>query len=446
MSEKKMTLFGLAWPIFIETALFMLLGMVDVFVLSQYNDLAAGAVNTANQATSITTILFSVVSTASAVLISQNLGAKKTEDASRTAAISITLNFFTGSIVSAVFLFFNRPILGFIGAQGEILELASEYLSIVGGFMFLQGVLTAMAVIIRNHGMTKISMYVTVGMNIVNTALDVLFVLVFDMGVTGVAIATSFSRIAGTAVLAAVLFKKVEKPSIFRLLKPFPLRDIGSMLKIGVPGALESFLYNLSQLVITSIVLIFLTEDELMAKTYVQSITMFFYLFALSIGQASQIMIGYLIGAKKTEEAYRRGLKSYRAALLITMGVCAAGIVLRHPLMGIFTENQRIIELGASVMLINAVLEFGRTTNLVLIACLRGTGDVFFPTACAIFSNWVLSVFGSYLFAVVLGMGLNGLWIALAADEAVRGVLMIFRWKSGKWKTKRVIKESESAI
>ena len=110
--------------------------------------------------------------------------------------------------------------------------------------------------------------------------------------------------------------------------------------------------------------------------------------------------------------------------------------------MGLFTENPQVIELGAVVLIINVALEFGRSTNLVLIACLRGSGDVFFPTACAIFSNWAISVLGSYLFAVVLGMGLNGLWIALALDEIVRGILMIFRWKSGKWKTKCVVKEN----
>ncbi len=442
MNDKKMTLFGLAWPIFIETALFMLLGIVDVFVLSQYNDLAASAVNTANQAASITAIVFSVISTASAVLISQYLGAEKNNSAARIAALSIVLNFVTGMIISAVFVIFNSQILGFIGAKGDILRLSGEYLSIVGGFMFMQAVMNAMAVIIRNHGMTKISMYVTVGMNILNTGLDILFVAAFDMGVTGVAIATSFSRVVGTAVLAVVLFKKVEKLSIFRLLKPFPLRDIGDILKIGVPGALETFLYNLSQLVITSLVLNFLTEAELMAKTYVQSVTMFFYLFAIAIGQASQIMIGHLTGAGKTDEAYRCGFRSHRIALLIALGISSAGALFRYPLMGLFTENPQVIELGATVLIINVALEFGRTTNLVLIACLRGSGDVFFPTACAVFSNWAISVLGSYLFAVVLGMGLNGLWIALALDEIVRGILMIFRWRNGKWKTKRIVKEN----
>lgn len=419
----------------------MTLGIVDVFVLSQYNDLAAGAVATANQAAVIATLVFTVVSTASAVLISQYLGAGKKEAASRIAALSLTLNFLLGLLVSLLFLLFHRQILSLIGAKDELLALSGEYLSIVGGFLFFQAVLSAMAVIIRNHGMTQISMYVTVGMNIVNTGLDILFVLGLDMGVTGVAVATTFSRAAGTAVLAAVLFKKVENPSIFRLLKPVPLGDIKNILRIGIPGALETALYNISQLVITSIVLVFLTNEELIAKTYVQNITMIFYVFSVAIGQASQILTGHLVGAGKTGEAYRRGLRGYRVALLITLSLCVAGVLLRYPLMGLFTTNQTVIELGATVMFINIALEFGRTTNLVLIACLHGAGDVYFPTVCAIFSNWVLGVLGAYVFAVVLGMGLFGLWIALAADEFIRGIFMYFRWRSKKWTKHSVIKQ-----
>ena len=442
---KQLKLFNLAWPIFIETALFMLLGFVDVFVLSRYDDLAASAVGTANQAVSIVTIVFTVISGASAVLISQYLGAEKRENASRIAALSLTINFIFGIVISLGLVLFNRQILSFIGAKGQLLELSGQYLSIVGGFIFLQAVLSNASVIIRNHGLTKITMYVTVGMNIVNTGLDVLFVLGLlgfpKLGVTGVAIATTFSRIAGMIVLGIILFTKVEKPSIFKLLKPFPKDDLKDIFKIGIPSALETFLYNLSQLVITSLVLNFLTEAELITKTYVQNITMFFYLFAVAIAQASQIITGHLVGAKKTDEAYRRGFRSYSFALAIAAVICVIGVILRSQLMGIFTADEAVITMGANILLINTVLEFGRTTNLVLIACLRGSGDVYFPTFCAIFSNWLISVLGSYLLAVVFGMGIYGLWIALAADECIRGILMILRWKSGKWKTKRVVKE-----
>lgn len=435
---KEMKLFNLAWPIFIETALFMLLGFIDVFILSGYDDLAASAVNTANQAVSIVTIVFTVISSATAVMISQYLGAKKRTDASQVAALSITLQVAFGLVISMIFVFFCRPVLSFIGATGKILDFGSRYLTIVGSMMFVQAFLGVVSVIIRNHGLTKISMYVTVGMNVMNTLLDML--LVPHLGVTGVAIATSICRILGGIALAIILFRKVERISVFKLLNPFPKDKLLAILKIGVPSALETFLYNLSQLVITSIVLRFLSENELITKTYVQNITMFFYLFAVSIGQASQIMTGHRVGAKEFDKAYRQGLRSYRTALMITAAACAIGVCFREPLLRIFTDNAEVIELGMHILLINCLLEWGRTTNLVLIACLRGSGDVYFPTACAIFSNWSVSVLCSYLLAVVAGMGIYGLWIALAADEVIRGILMLIRWKSGKWRTKRIVK------
>lgn len=435
---KKLNLFSLAWPIFIETALFMLLGFVDVFVLSRYNDLAASAVNTANQSVSIVTIVFTVISGASAILISQYLGAKKKENASRIAALSIFFNFVFGIIISALLFFFNKEILMFIGAEGQLLEYAGEYLKIVGSFLFLQAVLAAMSVVVRNHGMTKISMYVTVGMNILNTTLDI--ILVPHMGVKGVAIATSLSRVLGAIVLSVVLFTKIESPKIFLMLKPFPFKDTKDIIKVGVPSALESSLYNISQLVITSIVLNYLTEPELIAKTYIQSITMFVYIFAVAIGQASQIITGHLVGAGEFDKAYKSGMKAYRNALMVVISVAVVCALLRGYIPRIFTDNEQVLMFAGNILIINVFLEFGRTTNLVVLACLRGAGDVYFPTVCAIFSNWIVSVLGSYLLAVVCGFGIYGLFVALALDEIVRGVLMIVRFKGGKWREKAIVK------
>jgi Na+-driven multidrug efflux pump len=114
------------------------------------------------------------------------------------------------------------------------------------------------------------------------------------------------------------------------------------------------------------------------------------------------------------------------------------GVLLRGSLLTVFTEDKAVIALGANVILINVALEMGRTTNLVVIACLRGTGDVLYPTLCAIFSMIFISTLGSYIFAVVLDMGIYGLWIANALDECFRGVLMLIRWKNGKWRTKSI--------
>ena len=195
------------------------------------------------------------------------------------AALSIALQMGFGILISVGFLLFHRPLLALIGTDGQLLDFAGQYLSIVGGMIFLQALMTAVSVIIRNHGLTKITMYVSAGINLFNTAADL--VLVPSMGVTGAAISTCAGRLIGCVLLTVILFAKVEKPSAFRALVPFPFRQLGMMLKVGIPSATETFLYNLSQLVITAIVLNCLSENELIAKTYVQSITMLFYVIYL---------------------------------------------------------------------------------------------------------------------------------------------------------------------
>lgn len=439
---KKMTLFHLSWPIFIETALFMFLGFIDVFVLSKYDDLAASAANTANQAVNLCTLVFTVISGASAVLISQALGANKREQASRIAALSIVFNLILGILISALLAIFSRPILLSMGAQEKILDYGTEYLLIVGVFLFTQALLGTISVIIRNHGFTRVTMYVTVVMNIINTFLDIVFVLGLlgfpKLGIRGVAIATSFSRIVGVVVLLIILFKRIEKPKIFKLLRPFPGKDMLSLLKIGIPSAFESFNYNLSQLVVTAIVLNFLTQTELITKTYVSNIAMFFYIFTVSIGQGAQILVGHKVGARDFDSAYKQGMRAFSTAFIISMALSLLGILLRYQLMALFTKDTAVISAGAVLIILNIFVEAGRTSNIIIISSLRGAGDVIFPTGVAIFSMWILSTLCGYVLAVVLGMGLNGLWIAFAADECFRGVLMLWRWKTGKWRLKRL--------
>ena len=439
---KKLKLFDLAWPIFIETALFMLLGFIDVFILSQYDDIAASSINTANQAVSIVTLVFTVISGASAVLISQYLGAEKKDAASRIAALSITFNLLFGIIISLIFVLFSDNILSLIGASGDVMKYASQYLKMVGGSIFMQALLSAVAVIVRNHGLTRVTMYMSFGMNVANALLDSIFVLgLFGMprlGVVGAAGATIFSRTVGLVVILVFLFRKVEKPSIFRMLRPF--KDLLDIIKIGVPSALESFLYNLSQLVLTSIVLIYLTDTELITKTYVQNITMFFYLFSVSVGQASQILTGHYVGAGKYDEAYKQGLRGYMYALGVTLGICILGIFFRYQLLGIFTSDPTVISLGASIITINIFLEFGRTTNLVIISCLRGAGDVRFVAACALISVTLLRPILTWLFCYPLANMLPGIpvavlspWIAFLIDAIVRDRLLAYRIRQGKW-------------
>lgn len=203
--EKRMNLLSLTWPIFIENVLFMLLGFIDIFVLSRYNDIAASAVSAANQVISICNLVFSIISGATAILISQSLGAQKRQTASMIAALSLVFSSIIGIVISALIALFHRPLLAALGAQGQILEYGCEYLLIVGGFIFTQAILNSVTAILRSHGYTKTSMYVTAIMNILNAVLDTAFVLGLfglpSLGVRGVAIATTLARVAGICIL-----------------------------------------------------------------------------------------------------------------------------------------------------------------------------------------------------------------------------------------------------
>ncbi|MGN1458108.1 MAG: MATE family efflux transporter [Acutalibacteraceae bacterium] len=441
--NKKITLFSLTWPILIENILFMLLGIIDVYALSTYDDVASASVNTANQIISICNILFAVTSNASAVIISQNLGAGNRQKASKTAAIAISFNLILGIVVSLVLAVFSRQLMSALGATGKILDFGSEYLMIVGGFMFTQALLNSMMVIFRNHGYTRVSMYVTAIMNVLNTILDLTFVMGWFgmpvLGIFGVAIATTFSRIVGLVIIAVLFFKKVEKFSFFKLLKPVPLKDFAAMMKIGIPSAFESLNYNVSQLVVTAIALAFLTENEYIAKSYLQNIASLFFIFSLSIGQGSQIMTSHLVGNKNFDGAYKSGWKAMGIGFSVSVLMSIIGILLRYQIIGIFTDNPEVILIGGSVICINIVLEMGRSSNLIIINSLRGAGDVYFPTIVAIFSMWIISTLGSYILAVPCGLGLIGMWIAFAADECFRGILMLFRWHGKKWTKKAVV-------
>ena len=110
--------------------------------------------------------------------------------------------------------------LHFIGAEEIVFDFASDYLTFVGGFLFLQSVYSAMSVIIRSHGLAKQPMIFATVMNILNTSLNLL--LIPSMGVKGAALATVIGRAAGVIGMACYLFTKIEKPSIFRLVWPLP--------------------------------------------------------------------------------------------------------------------------------------------------------------------------------------------------------------------------------
>ncbi|TMW71509.1 MATE family efflux transporter [Alteribacter natronophilus] len=435
--KKKLTLFALTWPIFIEIFLHMLMGNADTLMLSQYDDQAVAAVGVANQIMSVIIVMFGFVAMGTAILIAQYLGARQEREAGRIAVVSLAANLVFGLALSLILFGFAPQILGAMNLPPELMNMALVYLRIVGGFAFVQALIMTAGAIVKSHGFTKDVMWVTLGMNVLNVIGN--YLLIFgpgpfpSLGAQGVAISTAGSRTIGFIVLGFLLYRRVNGELPFAaVFRSFPKPEIQQLLKIGIPSAGEHLSYNMSQFVIT-IFIAAMGTAELTARVYVTNIMMFILLFAVAIGQGTQIIVGHLVGEGKYREAYERCMKSLWIGMGLSIGAASLFAVFREPILSIFTDNPDIIEIGGILLLLTIILEPGRTFNLIVINCLRAAGDVRFPVYIGILSMWGVSVTISYTAGLVFGLGLIGVWLSFIADEWLRGLLMLRRWKGRKW-------------
>lgn len=436
------SLFKLGWPVFVQLLLTMCIGYVDTFMLSKYSDTAVGAISNASQILSFLTLAFSVISSATGIIVAQYIGAKVKERLSQIYTVSILFNLSVSVVVSIVLLVFTRQLFYFMHVPASMIPDATDYLRIVGGFVFVEAVFDTFYQIFRNNGMTKIGMYISIGINVLNIAGNYLFLFgplsYLNLGVKGVAISSAFSKCM--ALLMAVIYfsVKVEGNISFKYLKPFPTDILRKLLKLGIPTAGENISYNIAQLVIMLIVNT-MGEAAINTKAYCSILSSFAYLFSSSAAMATAIVVGHAIGADKQDFAFKRVRKTLRISMVISFLIAFTSFIISPYTLRFFTDNAAIIKLGQKVLLICVFLEFGRTANLVIINSLKAAGDVKFPTYLGMVSMWGVSVLIGYLLGVVSGLGLVGIWIAMAMDEILRGIVVYIRWMNGKWRGKKVV-------
>lgn len=440
-------LFKITWPIFVEVLLFMLLGSVDIFMLGKYSDDAVGAVGIVNQIINMLNLLFAIITAGTTIICSQYIGAKKKEeDIMKLVGTSLVINAVLGILLSLLILLFSDFILKCMNVAPEFMLYSTQFIEIVGGFIVIQAIILTFTSVLRSFGFTKICMYTTLVMNGFNIILN--YILIFgnygapSLGVQGAAIATTVSKIIGTIFLGYYLFKKVLPNFSIKYLKSIAKQEFKNILHMGVPAAGENISYSLAKLVAT-VILTHISIAAVTTNSYINNICIFIFVFSVSIGQGSAILAGRLVGRGNLEEAYKLCFSSLKKAFAVStiLGIIVA--ILGRQIFEIFTSNEEILALGASVLFINAFLEPGRTFNIVIINCLRACGDVRFPVYVGICSMWTVGVGLAYIFSITLDLGMPGMWIALALDEWIRGIIMYFRWKSRKWYGKSVIEHEE---
>ena len=436
-------LFKLAAPIFIETLLIMMLGAVDVIMLSRHSDNSVAAVGVVNQIIVLTFLIFEVINLGTSVLCSQYLGAKMHKNVVQVVGVSLLMNLVVGVSVSLFLFGLNETILQWMGLTPELMKDGTDYMRIVGAFAFFQAISLTLSASLRSANKAIYPMMVTVVVNVLNIIGN--YTLIFgefgfpEMGVEGAAISTAFSRGVSMVILFIILFKKHIRKFPLAYFRPFPFKELKNLLKVGLPSAGEQLSYSSSQVVITYFINA-LGMEALAARTYSVNIIMFSFLFSIAIAQGGAICIGHLIGEKRPHAAFLLGKYVMKKSVLITVCLSLITALMGPFIFGWLTTNEQIIRMGVTILAIDVILEIGRPINIFATNALRAAGDVNYPFYLGLVVMWSVAVGCGYLFGVHWGWGLAGMWVAFLLDENIRGIVFVRRWYGMKWVKKSFVK------
>ena len=435
--------FFLSLPIFAELLLQLLVGNVDQFMLSHLGTASVSAVGNGNQVMHIIVIVLETVSSATTILLTQNLGAGKVGDkCGEIATVGVALGAVFSILVGLMTLFLPHVVFTVLRTPAEAFDGACLYLRIVGGTVLIQGLYIELCAILRSRTLLKEVVAASVVMNCLNVAGNAVLINGWlgmpRMGVAGAAVSTVLSKAVGLVLVVRLMWRKCDIRLSFRHLRPFPAETCRSLLSIALPSGTEALSYNVSQTFILRFINLMGTT-VIATKVYASMLANVAYVYAIAVAQATQILIGYMLGARKLDEVERRVWSTVRIALLVSELLTLLILVFCDPAYSIFTADPAIHALGRQILMVEFFLEIGRGLNIVMTRALTTAGDVWYPVIVGIISMWLVAVIGGWLLGHGLALGLVGIWIAMACDECVRGALFVRRFRKGGWRQRRLV-------
>lgn len=430
-------------PLVIEQILVMTVGMADTMMVSHAGETAMSGVALVDMIDYLIITIFAALAAGGAVIVSQYLGAKQTDGAKTTSEQLILLSFLLSVLVMAVCLVFHNGILNLLFGKIErdVMSACVKYFVITSfSFPFL-GVYNACAALFRSMGETKVTMYVSALMNVINITGNAIGIFALKAGVAGVAVPTFISRaVAAVIMLILLLVKKYEIRPKFKTMLRLNKRSAANILRIAIPNGLENGFFALGRVLVTGVVSMFGTA-QIAANGTANSIDQVAVMVVNAINLAMITVVGKCIGAGEVEQSKRYTKKLMKISYIST---AALGILIIAALPLIL----RLYELSAeayrySIILIsmhNILAMLLHPTSFNLANSLRAAGDVQFTMIVGICSMLIFRLGSAILFGEVFSLGVIGVWIAMGMDWMVRSVAFTIRYRSGKWKQMRVIK------
>lgn len=429
-------------PLLVETLLSVTIGLMDTIMVSGVGEHAVSGVSLIDSISALFIFLFSAFATGGAVVASQYLGKGEPENARYSAKQLMYLSISFSVLVSVLLFIFRRQVLNLVygSIEENVMDAALVYFEpILISFPFL-AVLNSANALFRSMGKSRITMIVSIIMNVINVSGNYILINIVGLGTLGAGIASLASRMVACFYMVYKVTRTsevihIEEPLKFDLSIPM----INRVLKVALPSGIENSMFHIGKILISSTVASFGTAS-IAANAVFNSVSTMSNIPGSAIGMASVTVIGQCCGAGKTDQAEYYGRK-LMALTYMMMGVtCTLIFIAARPL----AEMYNLSETAEALAIYSTRLNMIQTVLVWPLAFtlpnyLRAAGDARFTMLVSVASMWVFRVMLSIVLGKMLGIGFIGVCWGMFIDWYCRAIFFVIRFLKGKWKTKRVV-------
>ena len=432
----------MAVPLMLEHLLQLVVGIADTMMVSQAGEAVVSGVSLDTMLYRFFVFLFSAASTGGAVIVSQYVGRRRYGQAEKALAQVFFLSFVTSLISMWILLTSGDSLLNLLFSRTEprVMDACRTYLRIVSLSFPACAVYNAGAVLYRSLGKTRITLRVSVAMNLINVAGNAVGIFVLRAGAAGVAWPTVFSWIVAAGFMTACCLRKTNP---FRFRPRLALRPDREMIlrifRVAGPSAAEQGLFSGAKVVLSSLVAGFGTV-QIAANGIAQT---FWSLGACVLTSACPVfttVIGQCIGADDEETAGWYMRKLTRLTLLFSV-VWNVLVTLSFPLcLPLYAVSAETGQVCLRLVLIHNIFSaFLEPATMPLSSGLRAAGDVRFTLWSSVTTTVFFRTAVSFALSEGLGLGVYGIAWAMVMDWGLKSLLNLYRFRSGRWQSRKLI-------
>ncbi len=376
------------------------------------------------------------IASGSTIVISQYFGAKDIEKVKKTIDTLFIFLFFASILISILGILFSEDIFRLLKLPEEIIPQATTYFNIFMGGVILSFGFNGTSAILRGLGDSKTPLYFLIISTFFNIGFDLLFVLVFNMGIAGVAIATILAQ--GGAFLSAVIYlNKTHKIIRFSFINlKFDKEIFRKSIRIGLPTGLQQAFVALGMIALIWIVNPF-GKSVIAAYAVATRISSLASFPAMNFAAALGTFVGQNIGAQKKERVRAGFIATLKMSSVIAISVSAVILIWSGPIMGLFTNDLEVILIGKKYLNIVGAFYILFTAMFVIFGVMRGAGDTLIPMFISIVALWIVRIPGAWLLSRKFGE--IGIWWAMPIGWCVGFILAYIYYLTGNWKKKVII-------